>query len=461
MKQIVLFGAGIYAEKYKSLLDFLDLSIDFFSDNDQLKLGQTLYQKAIIEPNKLKELDCHILISSTHYVEIVQQLTKMGIEDKIIRLEDLAVKLKERLDQEHIAASGEPEKEQTVILDMYEGDGWGGTEMWAATAAKGLESEGKTVILFGSESQPPLSEEYECMVERFPNIHTFEKMVKSMVTRLPFVLINNFSGYAYMIAVMLKKIYPGKVEIVSVIHNDDRSLYNAHMAFAEDVDKFICVSDKIRSTMIQEYGLNEKKVFFKEQPIKCDENFKRSYRTVGCPIRIGYAARLVKKQKRADLFPELINYLESEEINYELSIAGEGECFSRIKEFLQKADLKGKVALIGRVPKTNMPEFWKQQDIFLNFSEFEGTSFSMLEAMSYGCVPVVTDVSGVSEFIREGMNGYVCEVGDLKGIAGAIKCLDANRGDLQIFGEYCRNEVLTRCRIQDYIDFLCDTIWGA
>ena len=460
-REVVLFGAGIYAEKYRTLLEYLGMPFHYFSDNDSSKIGLELWGRKIISPDELMNKECSILVSCTHGKEIEKQLAGMGIADRLLGLEDLAEKLEARLKEENISGEGEASKEQSVILDMYEGDGWGGTEMWAATVAKGLEAEGKAVSLIGSESQPPLSEEHEYLVERFPDVHTFEKMVKSMTSKLPFVLINNFAGYAYMVAVMLKKIYPDKVKIVSVIHNDDRSLYNAHMVFAEYVDKFICVSDRIRMTMIREYGLDEEKVFFKEQPIRCEENYTRSYNVDSGPLRIGYAARLVKTQKRADLFPELIRHLESEKIHYELSIAGEGECVPQIEEYLRQASLKGSVKLVGRVQKTKMPSFWNEQDIFLNFSEFEGTSLSMLEAMSYACVPVVTDVSGVGEFVQDGMNGYVREVGDLKGIASAIKYLDNNRENLQIFGERCRHEVLTRCRMQDYIHFMSDTILGA
>lgn len=460
MKKIVLFGAGIYAEKYKSLLDFLNISVDYFSDNDKTKIGQRLYQKEVIEPIKLKNIDCRILISSTHFFEISKQLRDMEISNKLLTIEELCPLLLQKLPDYERERKCDLLQDRKIFIDIYEGNGWGGTEMWAVTVAKGLEREGKEVSLFGSKSQPPLGEDYEYLVERFSNEHTFEKMVKSMAARLPFVLINNFSGYTYMIAVMLKRIYPDQVKIISVIHNDDRKLYNAHMVFAEYVDKFLCVSDKIRATMIQQYGVEEKKVFFKEQPIIFDKGYQRFYEVERRTIRIGYAARLVKTQKRADLFPELITYLEKEGIDYELNIAGEGECKSQIEEFLLSVRLKGTVTLAGRVQKANMPEFWKYQDIFLNFSEYEGTSLSMLEAMSYACVPVVTDVSGVSEFIQDGSNGYVREVGDLKGIASAIKQLSDNRNSLQVFGERCRHEVLVRCGVEDYIDFISHTILG-
>lgn len=460
MKTIVLFGAGVYAHKYKSMLDCFNIKFDYFTDNDESKIGTYLYGKEIISPDKLVMLDCAILISCTHMKAIEQQLEEMGIGNKIIKIDELVTLLSQKLDTkitDKLHFEGKP----YIVVDMYEGAGWGGTEIWASTVAKGLADNGSTVSLLGAKVQPVLNQEYECLVERFSDTNTFEEMVRYMVGKLPFVLINNFSGYAYMIAVMLKKIYPDQVKIISVIHNDDKKLYNAHMVYAEYVDSFLCVSEKIRTKIIQEYGLNEKNVFFKEQPIYYDKDFERSYAINDRPIRIGYAARLVKQQKRADLFPELIKFLETKKINYELEIAGDGECTAQIEDFLKTTKLVGTVRLLGRLEKSLMPEFWKCQDVFLNFSEFEGTSLSMLEAMSYACVPVVTDVSGVSEFIKEEINGYVKTIGDLEGIASAIKQLDENREKLKVYGERCRHEILIRCRLEDYIQYMSVMIEGA
>lgn len=51
----------------------------------------------------------------------------------------------------------------------------------------------------------------------------------------------------------------------------------------------------------------------------------------------------------------------------------------------------------------------------------------MLEAMSYECVPVVTDVSGAREFIAEGKNGYICSIGDLPEISERLESLTKDR----------------------------------
>ena len=452
MKKLVLFGAGVYAKMYKSLLDYLNIPFDYYTDNDSSKYGLFLYGKEVIDPNTLPLLDCNVIISCSHGEAIKEQLKGMGILDRLISLEDICEIFKERISEKTMKYKN-MKQQKTVLVDMYEGIGWGGTEMWAASVAKGLLKRGYPVALLGSQEQESLSKEYEDMVERFSCENTIEQMVSYMLDRLPFVLLNNFSGCAYLAAVMLKMQYPKQVEIIDVIHNDNISLFNSHMVFREWVNGFICVSDKIRNSIISLYHIEEEKVFFKEQPILSEKDFQRKYIKEG-PLRIGYAARLVKQQKRADLFPTLIDMLEKYQMPYLLEIAGEGECKCLIEEYISKNYLEDRVKVLGRIPKEDMPQFWKKQDVYLNFSEYEGTSLSMLEAMSFACVPVVTDVSGVSEFITNEYNGCVCHVGDLDSIAKEMYRLGSHRELLSEYGGLCQNIIQTRCNPDDYMEYI-------
>lgn len=453
MKNIVLFGAGVYAKKYKSLLDFLGIEFHFFTDNDKSKIGTELYGRKVISPETLRDLDCNIIISCTHGEQIEKQLTEMGILDKLLKMEDFYEEFAHRIREIEVSAA-KALKQKRIIVDMYEGIGWGGTEVWASNVAAGLSAQGYEVALFGSAEQAVMEDNVEKITERFQGEKVIEHMVEYMLKSIPFTLINNFAGCAFLAAVMVKMQYPEQVKIINVIHNDSKSLFQAHMVFRECVDSFICVSNKIRNTIVEEYGIDSRKVFFKEQPIETDGQLYRGYSVKGSPLRIGYAARLVNQQKRADLIPELVERLEVLQINYVMEIAGEGECVPAIKAFVKERGMEQKVILHGRLPKGKMPDFWKVQDIYLNFSEYEGTSLSMLEAMSFACVPVVTDVSGVSEFIVDDVNGYVCEIGDLDGIAERLQRLDNTREKLAVFGERCRREIVERCNPKEYIGYI-------
>ncbi len=456
MCKYILFGAGVYAKKYKALLEYLHLDFDYFTDNDSSKWGTILYGKPVISPLEVIKIpECKIIISSTHEIAIRKQLTEMGLSDNIVGLSELYTMCEQQMSQVvDLTVSNQAE---SVLVDMYEGIGWGGSELWAANLAYGLQNRGINTILLGGNEQPSLDIVYEKYVVRFSEKDTIMQMVLLMENHLPFIFVNNFAGCGFMAAIIVKRKYPELVKIISVIHNDNRSLFDAHMILQEYIDKVFCVSSQIRSSMQKIYNFKPEQYYFKEQPIPIEQAYSKEWNMTH-PIKIGYAARLVKQQKRADLLIELISYLELQNVDYVFNIAGEGECSAILEEYVIKNNLKGKIHLWGRIPKSEMPEFWKEQDVFVNVSEYEGTSLSMLEAMSYGCVPVTTDVSGAMEFIKENVNGYICPVGDMGRLASCIKDLADDRQKLKKYGTICRKTIQDRCDPDEYIDYWIEHI---
>lgn len=204
--------------------------------------------------------------------------------------------------------------------------------------------------------------------------------------------------------------------------------------------------------------LHQRKCFL-YQPIAFEREFNRSF-NVSEPLRLGIASRLVREQKRCDLIPVLIQYLESMSIDYVLNIAGDGELFDEIHRYVSDHDLSQKVRLLGKLSKEEMIHFWKAQDIYINISEYEGTSLSMLEAMGAGCVPLVTDVSGAEDFIRNQYNGFICGINDINVIADRVKQIDENRNLLKRLGVNARKEILSKCSLETYADKLSEIIRG-
>ena len=449
---MILFGAGVYAKKYKALLEYLRMDFDYFTDNDSSKWGTVLYGKPIISPYEVSQFsDCKIIISSTHEAAIREQLAGMGLSECIMDLNELYTMCEKQMDssKDNLIRIHE---QDTVVVDMYEGIGWGGSELWAANLAYGLQRKGKKAVLLGGTEQPALGEQFETLVVRVSENETIMHMVELFEANLPCVFVNNFAGCAFMAAVIVKKKYPDLIKMVSVIHNDNKSLFDAHMILQEYIDKVFCVSNQIKTRMRELYNFRPDCFYFKEQPIPIEQGYCRKWNSEET-VQIGYAARLVRQQKRADLLVDLIAYLELKNLDYVFNIAGEGECASALIEYVRANKLDKKVRLWGRLPKEEMPDFWKKQDIFVNVSEYEGTSLSMLEAMSYECVPVTTDVSGAAEFIRENVNGYICKVGDIGGVASCVEKLLGDRRKLISYGQQCRKIIQERCNPEQYIDY--------
>ncbi|MDP1677756.1 MAG: glycosyltransferase family 4 protein [Bacteroidota bacterium] len=67
-----------------------------------------------------------------------------------------------------------------------------------------------------------------------------------------------------------------------------------------------------------------------------------------------------------------------------------------------------------------LAEFLSNKDIFFSASEYDTFSIATLEAMAAGCIPIVTSSTGIASLIRNGINGFVVEYGDITSAADNI-----------------------------------------
>jgi glycosyltransferase involved in cell wall biosynthesis len=82
------------------------------------------------------------------------------------------------------------------------------------------------------------------------------------------------------------------------------------------------------------------------------------------------------------------------------------------------AVLREQVVLTGRVAHDEMPNYYGAADIFVSGSHSEGSGYALIEAMSAGVVPVVTDIPSFRVIV--GDCGERFEVGDANAFASAL-----------------------------------------
>lgn len=455
---LILFGVGELAATYMELLDYLEIEFAFFTDNDKSKWGNCYCGRQILPPAALKNMDCYILISCTYVEEITEQLKSLGIQERLIGLEELCAfrRLPSPAGLNGSANTDRFHKTENIFFDIYTSTKWAGTEIWAANLAKEFVQRGKNVCIIAKADMDRSADDLEEIIYRAAKSGVISEIIKKIEERLPCVFISNFGRAGFFASILAKKKYPGQVKIVAVIHGDEKSCFERHMQHQNYIDAVFCVSQMIRDKIVQSYTFRGP-VYFKIQSLKTDTAWTRKYENREV-IRIGYAARLVKWPKRADLLPQLIKYLEKMNIKYRLQIAGSGECERSIRAFINVCGLQNRIELLGQLPKEKMNGFWKQQDIVISLSEYEGSSLALLEAMSYGCVPVVTRVSGVEEVIENDKNGYICEIGNIKGIAEKIWSLGIDYDKWSKFSRRSRRIIEECCNYDQYVRYWLDHV---
>ena len=102
-------------------------------------------------------------------------------------------------------------------------------------------------------------------------------------------------------------------------------------------------------------------------------------------------------------FKQVIN----QGIDAKLIIVGDGEMRAEIERVIEELELSEHVILAGYQPKPQ--NYLALMDIYLLSSLSEGTSMTLLEAMSIGKPCVVTDAGGNPEIIKHNGNGLVTD----------------------------------------------------
>lgn len=82
--------------------------------------------------------------------------------------------------------------------------------------------------------------------------------------------------------------------------------------------------------------------------------------------------------------------------------------------------LRDRVHLLGRVSRERVQELMRAADFFVHGSHREGGSYSLVEALGSGLIPVVTDIPALRALTGDGSIGALWCPGDAHGLAQAL-----------------------------------------
>lgn len=463
VKKIVVFGTGKRGkEAFEIIRRFFGNEIEGFIDNNQ-SINE-LDGRKVFRADKflaLKEKnDYSYIIGGKYTEEMYLQLKEAGVdESNIYTVESFLIKYL-HVNVKSILGN-EIEEKEVIVFDCSAGFLLGGIEKWTYSIGNQLLNENRDIKLYTNSMEYPPPIEYvkqvlyQCIdLSTENNVWFFFEDFVNMVKKYNKVTIvlAHIKRFAYM-GMMLKKLFPTKVKIISVIHSSLPYIALENIFVSEYIDKILCVNYDIYRKLLEEKKTCNK-VFFKETPISVSDNINRSYSIEKAgALRIGYAARLEIEHKRADLIKILIEWLEKKNCNYKLEIAGNGECYNYLNDFIRSNSLENKVIMRGTIAYSKMHDFWKNQDIAINVSETEGCSLSMLESMACGCVDIITNTVGSDWFIDDGKSGFLIPIGDMELLAKKIIYMENNRMLLPEMGKRAYETIKKKCDNDEYIMF--------
>ena len=108
--------------------------------------------------------------------------------------------------------------------------------------------------------------------------------------------------------------------------------------------------------------------------------------------------------------------------NWRLQIAGTGseESLQYLKQLCKESGVENSVDFLGF--RTDIEELYKQSEIFVLSSRYEGFGLVLIEAMSQGCACVACDYNGRQrEIITDDSMGLCCEPENVEALTSNIK----------------------------------------
>lgn len=119
------------------------------------------------------------------------------------------------------------------------------------------------------------------------------------------------------------------------------------------------------------------------------------------------------------------------QISHHLVIAG--NCSESQKSTLVKTAIKmgclDKLYFTGYVPDNDLPVLYRNADIYIEMSRYEGFGLQVCEAMAAGTMVIASDVASLPEVVGDG--GYLVQLGDTLTVAKKILFLLKNPTELQ------------------------------
>lgn len=131
------------------------------------------------------------------------------------------------------------------------------------------------------------------------------------------------------------------------------------------------------------------------------------------------SAGVLGRIKRFDLLVPIGRIVFAKHPNWKWKLCGDGAERAALENAVREAGLSDNIIFSGSV--SNMEEQYAGAAIYAMTSEMEGMPMVLLEAKAYGLPIVSFDIeTGPSDILRDGVNGYLVEPGNVDAMAARL-----------------------------------------
>lgn len=142
--------------------------------------------------------------------------------------------------------------------------------------------------------------------------------------------------------------------------------------------------------------------------------------------------------------------------DHKLVVAADGEENQNLRDLVFDLGIAERVEFTGMLDYDKLVTFYQRAAVFVSVPFSDGTASSLLEAMSYGCIPVLSNLPANLEWVLDKVNGFIApNVNELQQQILAALELSKNHDEYQELYSFnyslIKNKAAFSRNIQDFI----------
>lgn len=239
----------------------------------------------------------------------------------------------------------------------------------------------------------------------------------------------------------LARYLPSSITKIMIVHNITPGTYAYAEAIRDYVHATIGVSPRIQEDLIRYYKFKRGRTHTITNGIELKRYSDIAEKQLSKRLRVLFLGRIEDYAKGVFDIPKIASHLPAG--SAELTIIGAGP---DLAELTRRATSEGlSMNFRDAISPEEVPRELRKHDVLLFPSRFEGLGLVLIEAMAAGCVPVASQINGVTDFIIEHeVNGFLFDTGNVKQAADILNKLAKNPTVRERVGNTARACVATK-----------------
>ncbi len=273
------------------------------------------------------------------------------------------------------------------------------------------------------------------------------------------VIISHHSSPIFKIVLACSRVLLPGTKTIAYAHANASDIYAAkhkgallrklvHGIGFHAADEIIAISENVKDSLIQEFGIRQNKVFVLYNAIRIPEKTP-ALSAFGEKLELVFVGRLIQEKGvqtilRALSYAQLANGVH-------LTVVGDGAYRQSLEQLADELGVFHAVDFVGL--HKDIHPFLSKADVFVHSPEWEeGFGITVVEAMSYGLLCVCANSGALPEIIENEHSGFLVQAHSAQALAEKLAWVKENARQKNSF-ETIRKNAQARARAFDMVEY--------